>query len=64
MITPREKEIVCRIVHGEKLSEIAKNMNLSSRTIDNCLRALKTRFDCSNVPQLSVKLSEAGLLAE
>jgi DNA-binding NarL/FixJ family response regulator len=58
-----EKEIACRLCHGEKIEEIGAAMRLHTNTINYHIREMKKRFNCKSLVQLCVCLALDGALA-
>lgn len=44
-ITDREKEILKQLAHGKRPEDIAKNLELSTQTINNHIRWLRRLFE-------------------
>ncbi len=62
-ITKRERQIPDVLINGSSAKEIAREINLSPRTIENQIANLKIRYCARNVTHL-VSLAIAGLHAD
>lgn len=51
-LTPREKQVVMRLGKGLTSKEIARELNLSPRTIDDYRARLLRKFDVRNIAEL------------
>lgn len=59
-LTAREKQVVLRLGQGRTSKEIARDLSLSPRTIDDYRSRLLAKFDARNVTELLSRLSGIG----
>ncbi len=52
-LAPREQEILCRIASGQSGKEIAKALNIASKTVDTHRRRLMHKLDRHSVAELT-----------
>jgi two-component system secretion response regulator SsrB len=60
-LTPREKDILKHIVNGETSQEIADNLFLSLRTVENYRLNIQLKLDVRNTAMLVKKALQLGL---
>ena len=66
-LTPREKDILKFIAYGYPAPYIAKQLNLSNKTIENYLATIKCKLSCNSktqLIQLSQQISASGFFDE
>jgi DNA-binding NarL/FixJ family response regulator len=56
-LTPRERPVVAGLTHGHTSKEIARNLGLSPRTIEDVRARLLKRFGARNTADLLVRLT-------
>jgi DNA-binding CsgD family transcriptional regulator len=61
-LSKKEAECVLYMLKGLKSKEIAKEMELASRTVDNHIENIKNKLNCSNRSQLSSILVKGGFI--
>ena len=61
VLTSRELEIARAAADRKRSREIAEQLGLSSRTVDNHLRAVYRKLGISGRDELAAALSDAGL---
>jgi len=54
-ITPRQEECLFLLVRGKSVKEIAWSMDISDRTVENHIAALKIHLDCTTRSQMIEK---------
>ena len=59
-LTPREKQVVMRLGQGLTSKEIARELNLSPRTIDDYRARLLRKFDVRNIAELLSRIMGVG----
>jgi len=59
-LTPREKQVVMRLAHGQTSKEIARELGLSPRTIDDYRARLLRKFDVRNIAELLSRIMGVG----
>ncbi|MFI1773212.1 LuxR C-terminal-related transcriptional regulator [Thalassobellus citreus] len=62
IFTKREKEILNEIAKGKNSSEIAKNLNVSSHTINTHKRNILQKTNCKNTSELIAKCIREGII--
>ncbi|HSI35856.1 MAG TPA: response regulator [Tepidisphaeraceae bacterium] len=60
-LTPRERELLGMLASGKTSKEIASNLNVSVKTVDNHRAHLLAKLDASNVAELAAMAVRAGL---
>lgn len=61
-LTERQSECLFFLLRGKTVKEIAKFLNLSPRTVEDHIEALKLKFACQNKHELVAAAIERGLL--
>lgn len=61
-LTPREREVLARVVQGKLNKEIAAELGIHERTVKLHRTAITTKLDVQSVAQLTLLAQEAGLL--
>jgi FixJ family two-component response regulator len=61
-LTPREREVLGHVVHGELNKQIAADLALNERTVKLHRTAITTKLRVKSVAELMQLLHEAGLL--
>ena len=61
-LTPREREVLARVVQGKLNKEIAAELGIHERTVKLHRTAVTTKLDVQSVAQLTRLVQEAGLL--
>jgi len=59
-LTPREKQVVMRLGQGQTSKEIARELGLSPRTIDDYRARLLRKFDVRNIAELLSRIMGVG----
>ncbi|HIP22328.1 MAG TPA: PAS and helix-turn-helix domain-containing protein [Rhodobacteraceae bacterium] len=59
-LTPREKQVVMRLGQGRTSKEIARELGLSPRTIDDYRARLLRKFDVRNIAELLSRIMGVG----
>jgi len=59
-LTPREKQVVMRLAQGRTSKEIARELALSPRTIDDYRARLLRKFDVRNIAELLSRIMGVG----
>ena len=59
-LTPREKQVVMRLAQGRTSKEIARELALSPRTIDDYRARLLRKFDVRNIAELLSRIMGGG----
>jgi len=59
-LTPREKQVVMRLGQGQTSKEIARNLGLSPRTIDDYRARLLRKFEVRNIAELLSRIMGLG----
>ena len=63
-LTPREREVLGHVVHGELNKQIAGDLDLNERTVKLHRTAITTKLRVKSVAELMQLLHEAGLLKD
>ena len=63
-LTPREHEVLCRIVEGSPNKIIAYELNISPRTVENHRSRLMVKLQADSVAELVKLAMEAGITAK
>lgn len=58
-LSPREGEIVRRLLIGEKQTAIAIELHISTRAVQVYVQRAKGKFHCATLLQLAVRVVEA-----
>ncbi len=59
-LTPREKQVVMRLAQGRTSKEIARELGLSPRTIDDYRARLLRKFEVRNIAELLSRIMGVG----
>lgn len=59
-LTPREKQVVMRLAQGRTSKEIARDLGLSPRTIDDYRARLLRKFEVRNIAELLSRIMGVG----
>jgi DNA-binding NarL/FixJ family response regulator len=62
-LTPREREVVALIAGGMSAKGIAREMNLSHRTVERHIETCRCKLRASNQAQLVAKALADGLIS-
>lgn len=61
-LTPREYDCLLVLKEGKTIKEIARDMDLSPRTVEFYLKNLKAKFSCKSKSELLAIVASSGLL--
>lgn len=61
-LTPRERDCLCALASGRTVKTVARELNLSHRTVEFYLKNLKAKFGCANKGELLALVAEADLI--
>ena len=61
-LTPRQQECVFFLIRGKTLKQIADILNLSIRTVESYVEAIKYRLNCTHKTQIIEKAISSGFL--
>lgn len=62
LFTEREKDIIRLLISGAKSAEIARELNISQKTVDTHRRNILIKAECRNTTELAVKVVSEGLI--
>lgn len=60
-LTPRERDVITGLSHGRTSKEIARNLGLSPRTVEDVRGRLLKKFEVRNVTELLARLTGPGI---
>lgn len=60
-LTPRERDVVSGLAHGQTSKEIARGLGLSPRTVEDVRARLIRKFEVRNVTELLTRLTGPGI---
>ena len=63
ILTPRQRQILQEVAHGQTAKQIARKLNLSPRTVEMHVARVLATLQCSSRAEAVHKAGEAGLLA-
>jgi DNA-binding CsgD family transcriptional regulator len=61
-LTPREFDVLGRLVQGKCNKEIARNLGIEEQTVKNHLRPIFKKFGVARRAELLVKVFELGIV--
>lgn len=62
-LTPREYDCLTALATGRTVKVVARELDLSHRTVEFYLKNLKTKFGCASKGELLALIAEADLLS-
>lgn len=62
MLTERETQIVQLAANGMSAKEIARELDISYRTVQSHVHVAKTKLDCKNSSELTYKALKSGVI--
>lgn len=61
-LSAREWEVMMKIVSGQRVSDIAKDLQLSVKTVSTYLARVKTKTGITTVTGLAIQAAKQGLV--
>lgn len=61
-VTPRQKDVIERLVLGDDLNETARSLKLSRKTVEKHVEMAKARLGAKTLAHLVVTAAQAGLV--